>query len=281
MAPTSSGLTQQDGLPAGVTTCIRVAPDRRVWFGTAQGTVARFDGLSFTYFDSSSGLTSGQIGTANRHCWDIQQGPDGATWFGTMDRLWRYEEGTFRQYSTADGLPEGGLRSLNSAPGGALIGLFGTNVLATYDGQRFRSNTLPIAATGLFPGPDGTNYATLASMPAVPERIAIVRGGSILSVLTNSAGQPGNAFTCLARAPDGALWAGSASNGVVRFSGTDGVATLVRTNGLLTNQVIAIHGDARGSVWIATDGRNRPERRNQLDRVHPCERCSGSDCDGD
>ena len=247
-------LTQRDGLPPGTITCIRVAPDRRIWFGTARGTVARFDGRSFTCFDTSGYFTRGQPGAANRECWDIQIGPDGATWFGTSDRVWRFEEDTFRLYSTADGLPGNYVSSLLAAPGGALIGLSGTNVLVTCDGQRFRSNTLPIAASGLFPGPDGTIYAALTAMPSAPERLAILRGGSILSVLTNSAGQPGNAFTCLARAADGAIWAGTTSNGVVRFAGPNGGVTLLRTNGMLTNRVNAIHCDARGAVWMATEG---------------------------
>jgi signal transduction histidine kinase/DNA-binding response OmpR family regulator len=113
---------------------------------------------------------------------------------------------------------------------------------------------LPSATTALFPGPERTVLAALAPMPAVPEGIAILQGGSILSVLTNSAGQPGNAFTCLASAADGAIWAGTASNGVVRFASHHGGVTLVRTNGLLTNRVNAIHCDLCGTVWMTTEG---------------------------
>ena len=263
-------LTQKDGLPAGVITSIRVVPDGRVWFGTDKEPWRALMAGASPILTTSSAFTGRTDGAANRQCWDIQQGPDGATWFGTTDRLWRFEEDTFRQYSTADGLPEGGVSSLLAAPDGALIGACrhqcpGHASTASGSG-RTRCPSRPPACS---PARTGQIYAALASTPPVPERIAILQGGSILSVLTNSAGQPGNAFTCLARAADGALWAGSASNGVVRFAGTDGVATLVRTNGLLTNSINAIHCDARGAVWIATDGRNRPERRNQLDRVHP------------
>jgi PAS domain S-box-containing protein len=225
-------------------------PDRRIWFGTADGTVARFDGQSFTCFDPASGLTGGQRGAANRECWGIQSGPDGAIWFGTSDRVWRFEESTSRQYSTADGVPTERAGSLLATPEGTLIWLVRTNVLFTRDGQRFRSNTLPVSATGLIPGPDRTLYAALTPVPSAPERIAVLQDGKILSV--NSAGRPGNAFTCLARAVDGAIWAGTASNGVVRFAGPAGGVTLVRTNGLLTHRVNAIHGDASGAVWMAT-----------------------------
>jgi PAS domain S-box-containing protein len=254
-------LTSKDGLPVGVITAIRVAPDRRVWFGMADGTVARFDGRSFTYFDVSSEATGRQRNEAKRQFWEIQPGPDGATWFGTDDGLWRFEENTFSQYNEADGLPDGGFRSqlgvasLLAGPNGSLTALVGTNgITARFDGQRFRSNAWPVAATTMIPGPDGKIYAALAPTSSAPERIAILQGGSILSILTNSAGQPGNAFFCLARSADGAIWAGTASNGVVRFAEAGGGVTLIRTNGLLTNRVNAIHGDARGGVWIAVEG---------------------------
>jgi PAS domain S-box-containing protein len=247
-------LTQRDGLPPGVITCIRVAADGRVWFGTGGGLLARFDGRSFTYFNAPGDLTRAQHGPATRAFWDIETGPDGAIWFGCQDRLWRFEEGTFRHYTAADGLPEGGLRSLLAAPGGVLMGLTGTNILVTYDGQRFRSNTLPVAATALFPSSEGTILAALAPLPSVPERTAILQGENLLSILTNSAGQLGNAFSCVARAADGAIWAGTASNGVVRFAGPGGGPMLAWTNGVLTNRVRAIHCDKRGAVWIATVG---------------------------
>ena len=247
-------LTQKDGLHTSVITSIRVVPDGPVWFGTDEGAVARFDGRSFTYFDNSSAFTGRKGSAANRQCWDIRQGPDGATWFGTSDRLWRFEEDTFRQYSTADGLPTAGVGALLSAPDGSLTVLLGTNGMARFDGQRLRSNALPVGVGAVVPGPDGTIYAALLAAPPTPARVAILQGGNVVSVLTNSAGSPGGQFQCLARAEDGALWAGGGSNGVVRFAGTDGGVTQVWTNGLLANSVYAIHCDAQGAVWIATGG---------------------------
>src|SRR5208283_294301 len=96
-------------------------------------------------------------------CWDIQNGPDGATWFGTDDRLWRFEENTLSQYRTADGLPAGGVNSLLAAPDGSLTALLGTNGMARFDGHRFRSNAAPFAATDMVSSPDGKVYAALAS----------------------------------------------------------------------------------------------------------------------
>jgi signal transduction histidine kinase/CheY-like chemotaxis protein/streptogramin lyase len=247
-------LTQWDGLPAGVITSISVVPDGRVWFGTAQGTVARFDGRSFTYFDASSELTLRQSGGFGSQCWHIQQGLDGATWFGTADRLWRFEDHTFRQYSNADGLPEGAISSLLSSPDGTLTAVIDGNQLVRFDGQRFSRNPVSVTVTARISGPDGKVYAAQSATPSAPERIAIVQDDSVVSVLTNSPGQLGNAFTSLALHPDGAIWAGTASNGVVRFASADGGATRGWTNGLLANSINAIHCDPQGAVWIATDG---------------------------
>ncbi len=176
-------LTQKDGLPAGVITGIRVVPDGRVWFGTDEGAVARFDGRSFTYFDNSSAFTGRKNSAANRQCWDIRQGPDGAIWFGTADRLWRFEENTFRQYTTADGLPEAGVSALLAAPDGSLTAHLGTNTWCGFDGQRFRSNALPIDRHATWfagPGRDRSMRAHAATPPA-PARIAIAAGRRTLS----------------------------------------------------------------------------------------------------
>jgi len=247
-------LSQKDGLHASVITSIHAVPGGRVWFGTDEGVAARFDGRSFTYFDNSSAFTGRKNSAANRQCWDIRQGPDGAIWFGTSDRLWRFEENTFRQYSTADGLPAAGVSALLPAPDGSLTALLDTNGIARFDGQHFQSNALPVAFGPVSPGPDGTLYAALLAAPSVPARVAILQGGNIVSVLTNSSGSPGGQFQCLVRAGDGAVWAGSSSNGVVRFAGTNGGATQVWTNGLLANSIHSIHCDPQGAVWIGAEG---------------------------
>ncbi|MGH9646276.1 MAG: sensor histidine kinase, partial [Bryobacteraceae bacterium] len=64
----------------------------------------------------------------------------------------------------------------------------------------------------------------------------------------------GGLINCLARGPDGAVWAGGSYGGVIRFQGTDGVPTQVATNGLLSHRVFAIHCTRSGTVWIGADG---------------------------
>jgi signal transduction histidine kinase/DNA-binding response OmpR family regulator/protocatechuate 3,4-dioxygenase beta subunit len=246
-------LTQRDGLPPGVITGIHVVPDGRVWFGTAEGTVARFDGRSFTYFDTSSDFTGRKNIAARGECWDIQQGSDGATWFGTSDRLWRFEENTFRQYSAADGLPAGTVKVLLATPDGGLAAGIGTN-LVVFNGKRFAVLNQPVAMSDVVSGEDGLEWWAFMSNENHQRGIAITRKLELVSQITNFSGLPEGSITCLALGPDGAVWAGGAGGGVIRFQGTNAVPTLVATNGLLANPINAIHCDAQGAVWIATDG---------------------------
>ena len=248
-------LAQIDGLPSGTITCISVMPDGRVWFGTDQGVAARYDGRSFTYFDMSGDATGRRRNEANREIWDVRPGPDGAIWIGTSDLLWRFEENTFRQYSSADGLPTDGVSSLLPTPGGSLtVLLSSTNGMARFDGRRFRSNSAPFVVNAIAPGLDGTTLAALAATPPARARFAILQGEKVLGLVTNFSGLPGGEFQCLARAADGAVWAGTASNGVVRFAGTNGGIIMVWTNGLLTNEIFAIQCDPRGAVWMGVNG---------------------------
>ena len=70
-------------------TCITIAPDGALWFGTSNWLLAeghglsRFDGKSWTSYTSANGL-------ANNEVQSIAVAPDGALWFGTMGGVSRY-----------------------------------------------------------------------------------------------------------------------------------------------------------------------------------------------
>jgi PAS domain S-box-containing protein len=247
-------LTQRDGLPPGTITCIRVVPDGRVWFGSDEGAVARFDGRSFTYFDNSSAFTGRKDSAANRQCWDIRQGPDGAIWFGTMDRLWRFEENTFRQYTTLDGLPEGSVNTLLATRDSELIAGIATNGVTVFNGQRFGTNPNQRPVTDMVGGSDGQVWMAFISTQNPLRSLELVSRGKPLAVLTNFSGLPAGRITCLAYGANGDLWAGGAGGGVIRFQGTNAVPTLVATNGLLVGAIYTIHCDPQGAVWIGADG---------------------------
>ncbi len=249
-----SYLTTRDGLPGGVITSIYAAPDGSIWLGTSEQIVARFDGQSFTCFGRSDNLSGNQSGYAGGVCWSIRTGPDGAVWFGTDDGLYRYAEKSFQQYTTRNGLPQGSMNALLATPGGGLVAGVGTNGIVSFDGKRFETVNDEMTVSDMVPGPDGNIWVAFTGNQNSQQSIALMRGGSMVSVLTNFSGLPSGQITCLARGPDGSLWAGGGGGGVIRFEGTNAVPTLVVTNGLLTNRVFTIHCTASGTVWIGTMG---------------------------
>jgi PAS domain S-box-containing protein len=245
-------LTQRDGLPSGAITCIHVARDGQIWFATSEGNLARFDGQSFTHF-GHEGMAGRQRGYIGAICWDIYDGSDQTTWFGTMNGLWSYEEKTFTQYTTLDGLPGGAVNSLVVGPNTSLVVGMETNAFTWFDGKRFKSSPAPISILETVIGPDGLIWARFEPTPACPAGIARLRGEQLVSVMTNFPGLPGNRISCLARAANGAVWAGTLDGGVMRFEGSNAIPSLVKADGLLASRIHTIHCAAGGTVWVATE----------------------------
>ena len=234
---------------------IHVASDGQVWFGTANSlTVARFDGRSFTYFDALSDVTGEKNRVAHGNCWNIQQGPDGATWFGTTEGLYRCEAETFQPYTTVDGLPEEPVHSLLAVSDDRLLAGIGTNGVTIFDGHRFKTNPNQRPVAAMVQGPDGQTWMAFNSTQNPPRSLELAGRENTTAVLTNFSGLPAGLIRCLAYATNGDLWAGGGSGGVIRFHGTNDVPTLVATNGLLTNAINTIHCDSQGAVWIAAEG---------------------------
>src|SRR6185295_18367019 len=92
--------TTENGLPQNDVKVLQTR-DGYVWLGT-HGGLARFDGLRFTIFDTGNtpALRSNRILAL---CEDL----DGTLWLGTQNGgLTSYSQGTFRTYTTREGLPD-------------------------------------------------------------------------------------------------------------------------------------------------------------------------------
>jgi signal transduction histidine kinase/CheY-like chemotaxis protein/ligand-binding sensor domain-containing protein len=254
--------TPKDGLPAGWITCIHVTSDDDLWLATAPQrldnllpqTVSHFDGRSFIQFVNSGRVSGDPTSYAGSMCWDIQNGPDGAVWFGTGNGgVWRYDKRTFQHYTLQDGLAEGEVSCLLTNANGSLVAA-GPQGLSWYDGSHFTTASELLQASATLSGPDGLLWAAVPSGPAALTGIARLSGKHIVSVITNYPGWPNNGITCLARSTNGSVWAGGKLGGVFHFEGRNPVLTAVATNGLLTNAIYAIHCDRRGTVWVAAQG---------------------------
>jgi signal transduction histidine kinase/CheY-like chemotaxis protein/ligand-binding sensor domain-containing protein/protocatechuate 3,4-dioxygenase beta subunit len=266
-------LTHEEGLPPGVVTALQVAPDGDLWLGISpeaepQGIVARFDGRSFTVFGGQNEAAGRANAYVGQGCWDIKTGPDGAIWFGTTDGLYRYEPGTFANFTAADGLRAGLVHGLLAAADGSLW-IANTNGATRFRSGRFtdyNGDDFAKCLEGLYRafadtnrppngridqvamGPDGCLWTALrADHPGI-ERFD---GAQIRPAITNFPGLPTNRVSCLARGPDGAVWVG-VHGGVARFDSRSSAQTLTVTNSLLTNSLYTIYCDTNALVWIGT-----------------------------
>jgi ligand-binding sensor domain-containing protein len=91
----------ENGLPQNDVTQLIQTRDGYLWLGTNGGLV-RFDGIKFTIFDSGNTpeLRSNRILA-------LAEDRDGTLWIGTQNGgLTSYSQGSFRTYTTNDGLPD-------------------------------------------------------------------------------------------------------------------------------------------------------------------------------
>jgi PAS domain S-box-containing protein len=273
-------LTQRDGLPAGVVTALYAPDNDTLWIGlstphstaTFSGFVVRYDGRSFTVFGGSQELTGGQNDYRSGEVFEFQTGPDGALWSLTDNGMSRYEPKTFTTYTAADELRPGPVRRLLAAGDGSLW-FENTNGLSRFSAGRFTDFTGDDYAKGLAalcPLLSGTNPApngsALQQMTFGPDGcLWVLREGhagierfdgrQFRPALTNFPGLPTNAISCLTRAADGAVWAGTVAGGVARLAGQSAAVTLVATNGLLSKVIDVIYCEpANGKLWVGTEG---------------------------
>jgi signal transduction histidine kinase/ligand-binding sensor domain-containing protein len=144
----------ENGLPQNDVTQLIQTRDGYLWLGTNGGLV-RFDGIQFTIFDSGNTpeLRSNRILA-------LAEDRDGTLWIGTQNGgLTSYSQGSFRTYTTRDGLPDESIFDIEAdrqgnlwlSPGGLLRLTDGRFTLyTTLDG-------LPSNGSGdLHEGPEGS-----------------------------------------------------------------------------------------------------------------------------
>jgi ligand-binding sensor domain-containing protein len=95
--------TEQD-LPYKIVNSVLQTGDGYVWAATDDG-LARFDGVRFTVFNTAN---TKNLMTNRVH--NLVETSDGSLWMAGENRgLIRYRNGEFRNYTTADGLPDDGM----------------------------------------------------------------------------------------------------------------------------------------------------------------------------
>lgn len=286
----------EQGLPLNTVQALLQTRDGSLWVGTGGG-LARFDGVRFATFESSSvpelasrsifgfledrkgnlwiGHSEGaavyrdgefRVGfekgvTNGRRVWAFAEQRDGTIWAATEAGLVRWKDGVVKVYRTSDGLPVDRLRSLAFDRDGTLWIATTRGGLVAFAQNRFRILTPE----------NGFPHLAVRSVLADPEGgvwaatagggLAFVRGETIRT-FGIADGLPTDQLTALARDAQGSLWIGTWGAGVVRMRGGrfDSIST---DAGLAGGQIWSLQPDREGSIWIGTwvGGLNRLRNR--------------------
>jgi signal transduction histidine kinase/CheY-like chemotaxis protein/ligand-binding sensor domain-containing protein len=270
-----------DRLPAAesaidrTVTAIHTTSEGLMWIGDGDGGVTRFDPVRFTFARMGGGKDAPSSGVRK-----IRPGPDGALWFSTWSGLYRYEEGTFVNYSKADGLPNDATLRIAVTTNGTvwLAGDYKAYYLAhvrtevpTPGESRFvdaRTEGLDkTQVTTLLPDADGGLWvggetelggAYYHSPEAVARGEKPFRSPPAADSLTSGVNFGFHID------PQKTLWVGKLYNGLYKFNLDDlwaGKAPGEKVQGV-TNWVADIYQDSHGAVWTA--GRYRADGLSRI-----------------
>ena len=189
----------------------------------------------------------------------------GALWIATEGGgLTRYADGTFKTYTTKDGLPTDSI-SFVTEDSRRRIWLATVEGLVRFEDGRF------------------TTFTTRDGMPANPVSQIVedrqgnlwlgTRGGLVrftdgrFTTFTTRDGLPDNLVHAILEGRDGSVWVGTGAGGVARLR-SGHVTTFTTADGLPSNTVRDLLEDRAGGLWVGTDqGVARLEPATALDQT--------------
>jgi ligand-binding sensor domain-containing protein/signal transduction histidine kinase len=282
---------REQGLPQNSVRAMAQTSDGYLWVGNDDG-VARFDGVRFVSFGLREGLNSGPVQT-------LLGDSSGALWIGAAGGgLSCYKGGKFTTYTMRDGLPSDSITALAEDNTGALwvgteAGLVvwhesPSSIPGEFRGKTIttlfkdRTGTMWVGATGagIFhfqgghfiplkdPAVDGLLQDPHCLLVDRKGRIWVGVGDDLVLCCDRNQWEPYRVsshqsklyISTLAEGPDGAVWAGSATEGLFQFK--DGkIQAINASSGLSDNLTESLLVDREGGLWVGTHG--------GLNRLHP------------
>jgi ligand-binding sensor domain-containing protein len=234
-----------EGLPVTSITTVSQDLEGSIWFGSSEGVVTRYDGVTWTtyHLPSNFAIVHAVLEQRNGSLWVatsdglyrlegasfaspaeifpgqwtcLAEDRDGLLWAGTVDGVARYDGATVRWYGTFSGLPSHQILDLAVGPDGSLLTAT-TGGLARFNGVDWS----PVGGGGPSEG-------------KVITRVAFDASGSVWV-----------AFKDLAVSET------AAGSGVARFDGASWTS-YTAAEGLPSTRVSAVRSDAAGRIWVAT-----------------------------
>lgn len=283
----------QDGVRLAFTSNMVETRDGYLWLSSESG-VTRFDGLRFKVFHG--GNTPALRGRPRLQTVPLLEDGDGTLWIGSDVGLLTYAGGTMHpaaldttfttdQINAALTDPKGTIWAVTRS--GRVVRLPRSGGLQTIAGTvvSYSGSSLAVDPTGEVWIAAGQNAVyrvhrdtlTRVIFPAGllvddPNRVFAARDSSIYFGTRTALVQLRHgrfrriplpprqalgALSCIAEAPDGALWIGTFGAGLYRFDG-ERFTPFTSRDGLSDDRVIEILRDRSGNMWVATrDGLNR------------------------
>ncbi len=274
--------TTSDGLPQSSVIAIAQTRDGYLWLTTFNG-LARFDGVRITVFDKNN-----SPGMSANDCTVLHEDAAGALWIGTGENgVMRFQNGVFISFTTAQGLPRGSVRRIQSGPAGELLVLTGWGAAWLRNG-RFEAE--PGSEFVIHPGRSGTRWSldkdglharkgdqvTHYHLPRVPDRagnnliyedrrgnvwlslhgygVLKARNGAIVDYTARLRLSADQRVMAILEDREGVFWFGTDNAGLIRFRDEPGAdpARYTTADGLSDNTIYDLFQDREGTLWIGT-----------------------------
>lgn len=237
--------SKKDGLTDNQVWSLMTDREGSLWIGTYRGGLNRLKNGKFLTYTTQEGLV-------DDYTYSVHETSRGDLWIATAEGVSRFSQGTFTNFTKANGLPDNMARSITSSPDGSTVWI------GTYQGLcRFRDGKFTVFSTqqglpenrvrSLFLAPDGvlwigTNggFARLdgEKLTVVDDDKGLLRGASIIGI---------------AKGSNGSLLLSTEGKGWCCFADGRVKEQLTVKNGLASDVVMHSYEDADGTVWIATN----------------------------
>ena len=215
---THTSWTAKDGVP-GPVRAIAQTPDGYLWLGTEAG-LYRFDGLRFVAWEPSFGEQI--LGSA---VWSLCTSRDGSLWIGfSSGGISHLRHGHLKNYSHADGVPDGGILSIVEDGNGSIWagGQYGLTKLDSGSWRQIGAESgysapgaqvLVVDRRGtLWVATDGLDFGLSKDPVRRNTILSLARNAKSFVATRESVGQ----VWMMAEAPDGDVWIADTSGHTVR-----------------------------------------------------------------